>query len=55
MVLDTESKEMTMQKVYFEHMLAVNASGGKNTQTRYDPLLLKWVIALLAKNITFCL
>ena len=28
-VLDTESKEMALWKVYYEHILAVNASGGK--------------------------
>ena len=49
-VLDTESKEMALWKVHYEHILAVNASGGKTTQTRFDPLLLKWVIALLAKT-----
>jgi len=49
-VLDTESKEMALWKVHYEHILAVNASGGKNTQTRFDPLLLKWAIALLAKT-----
>ena len=54
-VLDTELKEMALWKVHYENILAVNASGGKNTQTRFDPLLLKWAIALLAKNITFCL
>ena len=49
-VLDTESKEMALWKVHYEHILAVNASGGENTQTRLDPLLLKWAIALLAKT-----
>ena len=41
---------MALWKVHYEHILAVNASGGKNTQTRFDPLLLKWAIALLAKT-----
>ena len=41
---------MALWKVHYEHILAVNASGGKTTQTRFDPLLLKWVIALLAKK-----
>ena len=41
---------MALWKVHYEHILAVNASGGENTQTRLDPLLLKWAIALLAKT-----
>ena len=28
-VLDTESKEIALWKVHYEHILAVNASGGK--------------------------
>ena len=41
---------MALWKVHYEHILAVNASGGKNSQTIFDPLLLKWAIALLAKT-----
>ena len=41
---------MVLWKVHYEHILAVNVSGGNNTQTRFDHLLLKWVIALLTKT-----
>ena len=43
-VLDTESKEMALWKGHYEQILAVNTSGGENTQTGFDPLLLKWDI-----------
>ena len=41
---------MALWKVHYVHILAINTSGGKNIQTRFDPLLLKWAIFLLAKT-----
>ena len=41
---------MALWKVYYEHILDVNTSGGKNNQTRFDIVLPERAIALLAKT-----
>ena len=48
-VLDADSKEMELWKIHLRHLLDVNKKG-KNRRTRFDPMLLKWAIALLAKT-----
>ena len=49
-VLDPNSKEMELWKIHYEHISSVEKTSGKNTRTRFDPLLLNWAIALLAKT-----
>ena len=40
---------MELWKIHYEHICSVKKSG-KNTRTRFDPLLLNWEIVLLAKT-----
>ena len=41
---------MELWKIHYEHTSSGKKTSEKNTRTRFDPLLLNWSIALLAKT-----
>lgn len=46
--LDSDSKEMELWNIHLLHLQGVNQKG-KDRRTRFDPMILKWEIHLLAK------
>ena len=49
-VIDSDSKEIELWKIHYEHISSVKNTSGKNTRTRFGSLPLNWAISLLAKT-----
>ena len=49
-VLEEDSKQMESWKFHHEHLTSVSQNDGNGRRTRFDPVLMNWTIALLAKT-----